>query len=250
MSRTPDFSRLPLQSLQRELGGRSLRRPSEHPGRGIDERDCPEDDVLYVSVAMKTWDIRVHEEGDPAQHEPEMCTKIRIWVHTSAVPEEQPERRIWQEKSSTVIHPILVTMREGVETALRNAGFSAPFQWVDLYEPDNFWNEGFEFERFNVPENLRTFKVLMDVFHRALDYASGYPSRVIKGSIAGFPSRVFDNEALVPLRRADRFSASAALCIGEGMGEQGYDLDFWLKHEDPNATSEEEADSDDDEDME
>ena len=179
-----------------------------------------------------------------------MFTKIRIWVHTSAVPEEQPARRIWQEKSQTVIYPILVTMREGVEDALRNAGFSAPFQWVDLIESDNFWNEGFEFERFNVPENLRTFKVLMDVFHRALDYASGYPSRVIQGSIAGFRSRVFDNEALVPLRRADRFSASAALCIGEGMGEQEHDPDFWRKHEDPNATSEEEEDSDDDEDVE
>lgn len=231
MSRAPDVSRLPLHSLQRELDGRSLRRPSRR-GRGINERDCPEDDVLYVSVTMKTWD-RWNQNGVDFMNnnfKEKMVTRFGIWVHTSHVPAQQPERRIWQEKFQTVIYPILKRMREGAETAMRSAGFSAPFEWFSI-RSDNFWNEGLQFECANVPKHRRNYQVLMDVFHRALDYASGYPSRLIDGSI-----RV--DHGYRQYFEIGRFNAFAALCIGEGMGEQHYDPVF--QRFDPNETSEEE----------
>ena len=214
MSDLPDLSRTPLHQLQRrEVRGRPFRRPSQDPTR----IDCPEEDVLYVGIGMKTW-TGGHYEDDGR---PEEYTKIRICVYQKPVPAVHAvaARQEWQEKQRTVVNPLLATMRDGVESVLRSRGLCPPrFNWFDIVQVptplatadglEAFGRaDGLQVDFVDVPANARGYEAFVELFAEALDRASGYPSRIVH------------TYALDRWSEEERFSQIAALCVGQGHGQ-------------------------------
>jgi hypothetical protein len=219
MGDLPDLSRTSLHQLQqREMRGRPFRRPSNDLTRG--KRDCPAEDVLYVGMGIGTnFDHYDTTTGKPAGP---FLTNIRIYVYQKSFDELETahSRRDWLEKQESVVYPLLKIMSSGVESALRSRGFLAPINWFSsyLYPNPNQVARGLQARIGNMPENVRNKETFVDMFDAALDYASGYPSKVVhtyrlreaSGNHPFYASRI------------------AALCVGQGHG-QGI-------HTDPNPT--------------
>jgi hypothetical protein len=248
MGDLPDLSRTSLLQLQqREMRGNPFRRPSNNPSR--EQRDCPAEDVLYVRVAMKSF--------TDGSRDPDTFSTIKIFVYQKRVPEEAGEPRWdWQDKQDSVVDPLLKIMRDGVENALRKRGYLKPIEWwndniLHKYMDENLDAVGFKADfcdgpavglNGHFPRNARSKEAFEDMFAQALDYASGYPSRVVH--VYDLQQTVTDDKYDGP---EERYSQTAALCVGQGLG-----IGFQRSHStdnnppeifgDLNATSDEEED--------
>ena len=253
MGDLPDLSRTSLLQLQqREMRGNSFRRPSNNPSR--EQRDCPAEDVLYVCVA-----IRSQGDGDYDPENLETYSTIKIFVYQKRVPEYGKKRRDWQAKQDSVVEPLLKIMRDGVENALRKRGYLKPIEWWGDLVLHKYMDERVDAVGFKAdfcdgpagggvcghfPRNARSKEAFEDMFAQALDYASGYPSRVV---------HIYDlqetNDKYNDGTYDERYSQTAALCVGQGLGigfqhSPSTDNNPPEMFGDRNATSDEEEEDD------